>query len=369
MNSSVPALLYVNTQTALDIYEANKEEFDQSTNLGDTEVKLLREEYNKVDGMEALYGFFVRQNDRPLLSGREGAEGFMDSIKSGVNKIVDMIKSFFKWIWSFFSGSKEKSEKKAETVKEEIKKKGIKPGKHKYPGTSKKLFSMFEKQGNNLQWLKRAITQIEGLISQTKAYGDKLNTYYSAQTSLTGHKDLTRDQLNKFFREHPYDQLTSVFKGSGQAAPGGKGDIHLIGVFYAKPNSGGLNIRGIPNPKASSVFEVSKTDESLVLDTIEKAKKLLKEAGELTQSVANMESIYVKIFTNFVEIKDPGRSTSDMRQDDLSRLLNNAKSITNRSISTIKRLEEIIFQCINGVLDTANACVGATGEKDEEEKK
>lgn len=156
----------INTPTLLEEYEADQKGYDQFADE-DTVITLSRE-HDRVQGNEAFYKVLLDNLSTP--TSVAGNEGFVSVIKAGAIKAIEVVKSFFKWLFSFFMGKKEVAVRKAETLNLDLGKHGVKKGEIKYPVNYSVIYNLDGKPHNNLGWMHKALTEVNQTIADVKKY-------------------------------------------------------------------------------------------------------------------------------------------------------------------------------------------------------
>lgn len=156
----------INTPTLLEEYEADQKGYDQFADE-DTVITLSRE-HDRVQGNEAFYKVLLNNLSTP--TSVTGNEGFMSTLKAGANKAIEVVKSFFKWLFSFFGGKKEVASRKAETLGLDLDKHGVKKGEIKYPSNYTVIYNLDGKPHNNLGWMHKALSEVSQSIESVKKY-------------------------------------------------------------------------------------------------------------------------------------------------------------------------------------------------------
>lgn len=178
----------INTPTLLEEYEADQKGYDQFADE-DTVITLSRE-HDRVQGNEAFYKVLLDNLSTP--ASVTGNEGFMSTVKAGVNKVIEVVKSFFKWLFSFFGGKKEVASRKAETLGLDLNKHGVKKGEVKYPSNYDFIYNLDGKPHNNLGWMTAALTEVQQTIKDIKKYVTHVEQASSAITrGLSGNETAT----------------------------------------------------------------------------------------------------------------------------------------------------------------------------------
>jgi len=171
---SVAPLRFIVTPTLKDISDQDREEFDAIEQQPVMEE--LSAENDQVSGTERYYNYILHSHAVVAadLGSVSGTESILDSVKNGVKKVIQMVKDFFKWIWSFFSAKEKKIDNKLENIDHRLKDKGVKSGEITYPQKTYFIYPKPGKPAKDLGWVSETNKRVAKGITNVNSYAAKL---------------------------------------------------------------------------------------------------------------------------------------------------------------------------------------------------
>lgn len=347
MSDYVHPLRFVNTPTVKEIWEAEngKEVESEST---DAEVQATSDEYDRVSGNEGFYQLFLKHSPKPM-SSRDlysGTESFWDEIKKGVNYVIDSVKKFFKWVYSFFTSKKELVERTKNKLSKVIDVKGVKEGDIAYPALTAAIWNANGKPGSSLSWMSAKITEVDKAISKAMEYKDATKVFVEeVGKAMAKHGQLHKSKADvdnlvanfskkvaTFFPEGPFLGLTTV-------------TINKDGKIILKRNG------AISQKAVQGKYRTDVSSAKTILKSIEHANE---EFGVLTTENMKLETVLIKGLeqslrtgTNFDNNDKPGAKAVSEK----------VKSITNVYMANVKTLENVIHKSINAALGVVKSAI------------
>lgn len=347
MSDYVHPLRFVNTPTIKEIWEAEHGK-DIETESTDAEVKELSQEYDTVTGNEGFYQLFLKHSQKPMDARPlyTGYEGFWEEVKKGVNYVVESIKKFFKWVYSFFTSKKELVERTKNKMSKVIDVKGVKEGDIAYPAATAVIWNATGKPGNSIGWIATKITEVDKVIDKAVLYKDATKNFIVAVgAALSKHGQLHKakpdidslaenfnKKLKEIFHEGPFLAMTSL-------------NINKENKIVLKRN------RNIPQKAISGSYRTDVSTAKTILKAVERANE---EYGNLTAENIKLEEVMVK---NLELSLRTGTTFSDGDHAAAKAVSEKVKGIMNATMGNIKTLENVIHKSINGALGVVKAAV------------
>ncbi|MNM24597.1 hypothetical protein D3C81_350300 [compost metagenome] len=342
----VPPLRYILAPTLKEEYLADQAGYDAA--MDEPVMTKLSTENDKVDGLEGLYGYVL--NSRPRTSVNiDGNESFIDTIKKGVGVVIQAIKDFFKWLWSFFGSKSKKIEMKQQTLKERLSKNGAVDGNIPYPKSTILIYPRSEgKLDNNLNWLEACMTAMVSAATQTEQFASLIKTFCEEVPKMPNEGIGERVvEKNKQLRE----KVREIFKADGKGAikfireKGIEFDIKT-GKFTMKPPSGDQQrIKG-------ATFITHTNQLQTLLGHYDKIKKSLMDVYKATHALETsmINSLNAILEKASKEAKDQGDSQMNLA-------VNKVREQIKTAMFNINALEVGLCRCAEAVLEVLDASI------------
>lgn len=209
----VPPLRYILAPTLKEEYLADQAGYDAVTD--EPVMAKLSTENDKVDGLESLYGYVINSKPRATVE-ITGNEGFIDTIKKGVGVVIQAIKDFFKWLWSFFGSKDKKVEMKQESLKDKLAKHGASSDPIPYQRSVLIIYPKAEgKLDNNINWLEACMTDMASACDQVVQMAGQIKVFCEDVSKMPNEGIGGRIvERNKALRE----KVRSIFKADNEGA-------------------------------------------------------------------------------------------------------------------------------------------------------
>lgn len=336
---------FINTPTLLEEYQADQKGYDEVVSE-DATIALSRE-YDRVDGNEEFYKAIFSHIALPSVAVVSGNEGFFEGVKKAVDVVIQAVKDFFKWLFTFFTGKKEVVTRKTETFELDVDKHGVNTGEIPYPRDYADIYDKPTKPDGGLGWMSRAMTDCETAMNHVGMY---IGVLQSASNTLTADNlmlgkdaganfkaankkilDATKTALNiKAFNE------STVFFGMNDFKMDENGKLHEV------PSP--------PNPAKDPKF---RTDQSEVRSLLKKHKALIEKADEMVQHSVRLEKEFIKTLNSELELSKKA-SASDVPY---TSTVSEVQSILRNAMANLKLMEVIIFRAVFASLSILKATV------------
>lgn len=336
---------FINTPTLLEEYHEDQKGYDQAVSE-DLAVALSRE-YDRVDGNEEFYKAIFSHMTLPSVAVVSGNEGFFEGIKKAIDVVIQAVKDFFKWLFTFFTGKKEVVTRKAETLALDIDKHGVNTDEIPYPRDYTDIYDKPTKPDAGLAWMSRAMADCETAMNHVGMY---IGVLQAASNSLTADNlvlgkdaganfkaankkilDATKTALNiKAFNE------STVFFGLNDFKMDESGKLHEL------PSP--------PNPAKDPKF---RTDQSEVLGLMKKHKALVEKADDMMKHSVKLEKEFIKTLNRELELskKAAGKDTP------YTSTVGEVQTILRNAMANLKLMEVMIFRAVFASLSILKATV------------
>jgi len=338
---SVAPLRYIVTPTLKDISDQDREEFD-AVEAQPLMVELSAEN-DQVSGTEKYYNYILHSQAvvAAEMGTVNGAEGIWSSIKNGVDKVIQMVKDFFKWIWSFFSAKEKKIDNKLREIDHRLKDKGIKTGEIHYPQTTYYIYpkTVSGKPAGDLGWVSETNSRIAKGITNSNTYA----------TLLGEHLNLLERMAKAFNPVADMVKATLAYQGKvreifGKSATGDKATFITQDDFR---------------------FGIGR----IVYSPVNSSRRDF-HAATFTTTVTTVEEIRKETVSNLALVKKMTVDLQKLEKEmvDTLTFLKNAKSITSgvhkvfstvirNSLDDIRTFENCLYRSLNTVGDLLKAAV------------
>lgn len=338
LQGTVP-VRYITTPTLQEIYQEDSDSYDALSEEG--AMIELSNENDRVKGTESLYGYILNNRKMPAPDWGEvtGNEGFMDTVKKKMGNFIQMVRDFFKWVWSFFGSKQKRAELRATKFKRDLKEGNVKDGDIKYPGSVIVIYPDNRKPDNNLSWMKKTNENISKGIDKTEGFISLLNDFLSKLKERLSGEDFLVQVTNsiKAF-EDDRDKLLGLNdkKVGTLIAPN---DIHTTNGVIARGN------RGLDRKLfKDATFKTSLSE----IQTFEKEYSfLVDKLGTLTKNVAKVEAKIIETLNKVVAVQEKVKGAFDIMIRDTIRI----------AMVYIKVLEIFVFYANKAVGDIIAASI------------
>lgn len=336
---SVKPLRFVVSASLKEIYDADMEGFDAIA-AQPTLVK-LSDENDAVSGTERFYNYILHNSPSiPVhLNEVAGTEGFMDTVKQAATSLLQTIKDFFKWLWSFFSAKENRLSDKLKSIEHRLKDKGVKTKDVRYPNDTAYVYPKLGKPSNDLSWVNETNKNIARGISNVNSYGADLTAYLKGlrkQVNGENHFQALIQSKAEFDRG-----IKNLFKISGEKkatfiAPNDAYFSNLQLKYSPMANDRRLFLNATFLPSTTTV-------ETIVKDTTVNLKAL----KELTLGLQKVEDVLLETIKGVIHV--PGRMDNAVGRE--------INLTVRTAMNNIRSFESILYKAIGTVAGICSAAV------------
>lgn len=358
MSDTVLNLRYVNTPTVKEIWEAGNP--DSGLVESDSDVQELADEYNgtgEVAGKEAYYQFLQR-NLQEVTPNVAGNEGLWETIKSGLSTMIENIKKFFKWLFSFFTSKKRATDQATEKLTKILKEVGVKEGDVQYPKDYPAIWNAPGKPGTDINWVNTNIAAVGKAINEVgKGYTKCLKDYVQKVNGLSiGNGQLSHGEED--FKKAETEFVTNLGKviKTGAFVGGVTLSVNPKGRLVAKATPG--ITKAVPGLK----YKATTSGVNAALSAITHANE---DFGSFTTELTSLENVMVATLNKAMEVAKQLELDNPLAS---KKITDDVKQIVNTALANIKTLENIFFKAINSALSVANVAVDKPSKKEGEDK-
>ncbi len=337
-NEGVKPLRFVVSASLKDIYDEDMEGFDAV--VDNAVMSKLSDENDAVSGTERFYNYILHNHPTAVtdFGSVSGSESLVDSLKKGIRALIQTVKDFFKWIWSFISGKEEKIDVKLKSVSHLLKDKGVKTGNIPYPNTAVFIYPKPGKPAGELGWVGDANKRIAKGISNAEAYADELDKLLQKLVHLTKQRSPTKEFTDTVIAFN--GKVKDIFGLSGRD----KGTFITTNDFsfgigridYHPSANRRSDFKGVTFVTSQTAVEVIHKDAEINLNSVKK----------LTLSLHKLEKDIVDTLTlvsNYSEI------TSNTHKV--------FSNVVRDGLSDIKTLSTVLHKAIMAVADICRASI------------
>jgi hypothetical protein len=348
MTTSVLARRFVNTPTVMELYESEAGG-DQLPVAEKVEDK-LSDEYDQVDGSEGYYRYTLQHLPRAHadLDGVVGNEGLIQWVKDTVGTLIQAVKNFFKWLFSFFTSKSKIAETKMKKLEAALDKNGVKGGYHAYPPVYINLWASKAKVPDHLDWMAKSLDTLEAAIVKGQEYVKAIE-WFSNDTKQTV---LAHGQLSKAWEHYQdgekqfHDKLEKIF---------GKENSLFIGGTHVTVMAGG-KVQIDPDPELLEADKEGKwtTNDTTVRTLFKKLDRCNTAFDKLLTDITKLESEFIKTLEKTVT------AANEMEQLDLlnaDKVVSGVKKQVSQAMASIKVLETLFLKVISAGITVVTATV------------
>lgn len=335
---SVAPLRYIVTPTLKDISDQDMVDFD--TVEAEPVMAELSAENDQVSGTERFYNYILHSHAVAAaeLGSVTGTEGLLGSIKNGVSKVIQMVKDFFKWIWSFFSAKEKKIDNKLETLDQRLKDKGVKAEEIRYPNGTYFIYPKPGKPVKDLGWVGETNKRVAKGIANVNTYAAKLTELLAT--------------LERMAKDHkPVGDLTKeviAYNGKIRGIFGAAGKDKATFITQDDFHFGPTKIQYHPNGNRRKDFQGATftTTQSEVEEIRKETKANLALLKTMTVDLQKLEKTLVDTLTLLSNSKDIPSTVHTV----FSRIVRN-------SLDDLKTFEYTLYKTLLTVTDLCRATV------------
>lgn len=338
---SVAPLRYIVTPTLKDISDQDREEFDAIE--AQPLMAELSAENDQVSGTEKYYNYVLHSQAvvAAELGTVAGAEGLWASLKSSSSKVIQMVKDFFKWVWSFFSAKEKKIDNKLKQAENQLKDNGIKTGDIIYPQGTYYIYpkTVNGKPAGDLGWVTETNSRIAKGITNSNTYATLLTEHLNLLKRMVKDNKPVGDMVKSTLVYQ--GKVRSTFSGS---ATTGKATFITQDDFRFGPT------RIVYNPVNSSRRDFHTATFTTTVTTVEEIRK--ETVANLTQvkkMTIDLQKLEKEMIDTLVFLKDSKTITSGVHKV--------FSTIIRNSLDDIRTFEHCLYRSLNTVGDLLKAAV------------
>lgn len=339
---------FINTPTLLEEYNADQKGYDQV--IDDDVVVDLSREYDRVGGNEEFYKAIFSHVSLPDVAVVSGNEGFMASVLKGMSSVMQAVKDFFKWLFTFFTGKKEVSKRKTNSLELAINANGVSTDEIPYPPS---YLNVYNKQGitdNNLGWMSGAFDDCLKAVKRVETYIKAVESKIESMTpALMERGAQGGSELNACAAE---------LVKAGQDALGIEklGAPHTFyGLVDIQMDKEG-KLKELPDPPNTTKNPKFRTDQVQVWALLKKHQELLKAADAMMQESVKLEKVFIKRLNKDMENI---RKRDQVENATFSRTVSQIQAVLRHIMANLKLTQTIVFRTVFASL----AILSATTKK------
>lgn len=310
-----------------EVVEAVSEEYREEL------VDELEESKDSTSGLESLYSTVLYLTTPPDESvSISGLEGLGGAISRGVEKVVQWIKDFFKAIWNFFTGAKQRKEVK--DLKEASRKLesgevGFKEGKDiSFPGTFSSMYLGTAKPPEDMRWVNEAFDRY---LAGKKVIIEYLRKTNAKVATFISRGEVPDSELKEEFTSFLDEAAANLVKNK-DIIPGSTIEKNDNGRYYFRPKSGVESYNKPFNIKADS--KVCKR----IMDHFK---------TNLVASTVLKEMLAIEVYVTALVKSKAGQALGKIVKDFLRFVKTAATAITNAANFLIKFANIIVVRAID----------------------
>lgn len=336
---------FINTPTLLEEYNADQKGYDD---LIDEDTKFaLSKEYDKVSGNEQFYQAIFSHVSLPNVTVVSGNEGFMEQIKKGVSSLIQAVKDFFKWIFSFFTGKKEIAKRKQLDLRLKIEKDGVTTEEVQYPLDYTDIYNKKGKTDNNLAWMPLALNDCEKAIDRVENYIKVLESASKEMTEGLMHTD-TSDKVAKLAKMLP-DTVEKSRAALGIAKLNEPAVFFGLNDFQMDPAG---KLKELPDPPNQTKNPKFRTDQTQVVTLLTLQEKMLKSAEGMMENSVKLEKSFLRELNTLAKVSEDLKFGNN---PELKKVAGELQAFVRNAMANLKMMELIIFRTAFGALSILNA--------------
>lgn len=339
----VAPLRYVNSPTVYEEYEEDREGYDLVSD--ETTMVALSRENDKISGLESVYNYVLHRHQNRLTAST-GTEGFIDSVKHGIGKLIQVVKDFFKWIWSFF-GTKGKALKdKGDELEVALKANGVREDDIPYPKAAFYIFPKTPRLPSNVGWVSTVIGDIEGGIKTIERYSASVGNFCKELGRLIDHSKYTEftTKQSAFYQEvkgllgvNANQEATLVVKDDLVV---GKNTVEV--TINLTRELGVLSNDRVKN----ATF---KTNVSQVRELLVKHNRLTESLKDMNTKVHSLENDFVTALMASLDVKEAS--------PEAQAVIKEMKAVIRKAMASLKVMETEVYRSANAVYAVLEAAV------------
>lgn len=339
---SVAPLRYIVTPTLKDISDQDRDEFD--TVEAQPVMEELSAENDQVTGTEKYYNYILHSQAvvAAELGTVTGAEGILSSLKNGANKVIQMVKDFFKWVWSFFSAKEKKIDNKLKTVDIHLRDKGVKTGEIQYPQGTYYIYPKIVTAGKpaaDLTWVTETNKRIAKGITNTNGYAKLLTDHLNSLEKMAKDRKPVAEMV----------QANLIFMGKVRELLGTPATSDKATFITNDDFRLGVG-RIVYNPTSTRRRDFQTTTFTTTATTVEEIRKeAVANLASLKKTTVDLQKLEKEMVDTLTFLKNAKDITSGVHKV--------FSTIVRNSLEDIKTFEHVLYRALNTVGDLLKAAV------------
>lgn len=342
----VTPLRFIFAPTLKEEYLADQAGYDAAND--EPVMEKLSSENDKIDGLENLYGYVLNQRPRPAVE-VAGTEGFLDTIKKAASAVVQAIKDFFKWLWSFVGSKDKKVEQKQQSLKDRLTKNGTVDGNIPYPKSVALIYPKDEgKLDNNLNWLEGCMTDMITAAGQTEKFAGLIKDFCNQVNNMPSEGIGERVvEGNKALRE----KVRGVFKADNESAIKFVKDKGL--TFDINTGKFGMSTSPNQQQRVKGATFIAHTEQlKTLLNHYDKIKASLMTVYKACHA---LEESMIGTMNKIID--KASKDAKDQGNQEMNQALNRVREQIRTAMFNIHALETGLYRCAEAVLDVIDASI------------
>lgn len=338
---SVAPLRYIVTPTLKDISDADREEYDAVE--AQPVMAELSAENDQVSGTEKYYNYILHSRAvvAAELGSVSGAEGIWSSLKDGANKVIQMVKDFFKWIWSFFSAKEKKIDLKLQQVDFHLRDKGVKSGDIHYPQGTYYIYpkTVLGKPATDLSWVTETNKRIAKGITNAGSYASLLTEHLSLLKRLAKEDKPVADMVKG----------TIAYQGKIRGLFGNTTTADKATFITQDDFRFGVT-RIIYNPTSTRRRDFQTSTFTTSVTTVEEIRKeAVANLAQLKKMTVDLQKLEKEMVDTLTFLKGVKGISSGVQKV--------FKNIVTNSLEDIRMFEHVLYRSLNTMGDLLKAAV------------
>lgn len=344
MNSvNVIPLRHIVAPAVKELYEEDQEGYDAV--MAEPVMNALSNENDRVDGLESVYGHILNHRPRVMTYEVAGTEGLVSWIADGVKGLIQSVKKFFKWLWSFFSGKEAAVDVAKKQVKEKIAGYGAVDGPIKYPKDVIYLYPKTGKLDVNLSWLSMVMTNGTKAAEKGEKYIEELKALFSVIYNKAG-KEGSSDELKGVVGSFK-KSFEDLFGKEGQAVP------NFIGSGTVLNKGGSLSfLTGSDQPRFQdgSTFFITTSQLKTLFDEYNAMDKKIREFSGKCYDLEKGTLLILNRFLQLSAQESPHlKEAIEVIKAEVRRCMTNVKGLHLELMKMNKRTVDLLGLCTKKV--------------------
>lgn len=338
---------FINTPTLLEEYNDDQKGYDQVID-GDTVIELHRE-YTAVQGNEEFYKVLLTNLVSPAPLDVVGNEGFMDTLKKGATSVIQAVKDFFKWLFSFFTGKKEIANRKVIELELKLEKNGVIEDEINYPASYTNVYDKTGITANNLAWMPGALEDVAKAMARMGHYCQAVEKgvgNIETAALLAGSK--VDPSMLKVLVEEFVEGTRKALEIKEINKP-----VTFFGLCDIQMDAQG-KLKELPDPPNTTKNPKFRTDLTQVRSLLGKQKLLTTNADTMLNNSVKLEKVFITALNKTLE-KAKGADETEGKA--FTKTAEEVQELVRHVMANVKLLEMAVFRAIFASSDILSATV------------